>query len=211
MKAALMTALPIATATASGYLPPGGRSHPGYPQTEAEQLLPRLAGAPTLGLQGPLCRGGISTRRVDALLEALGGASGISKSEVSRFCQGLDVQVKAFMGRPLDLSHYPYVYLNATYLHDRLCRNLQVVSRALVVAIGIKDLGYREVLGIAVGDSEAEGFCRQFLVSLKEWGLTGAIKRMFQGCACRRCRVHFLRNLLSHVPKGGRDMVAAAI
>ena len=177
--------------------------------------------------------GGISTRKVDALVEALGGDSGISKSEVSRICQGLDEQVKAFLGRPLDHAHFPYVYLDATYLHGRLGRNLQVVSRAVVVAIGINALGFREVLGIAVGDSEAEAFWRQFLGSLKERGLTGtrlvisvgeafpggvahlgltaAIKRMFQGCSWQRCRVHFLRNLLSHVPKAGQDMVAAAM
>jgi putative transposase len=169
--------------------------------------------------------GGISTRKVDALVEALGGDSGISKSEVSRICQGLDEQVKAFLGRPLDHAHFPYVYLDATYLHGRLGRNLQVVSRAVVVAIGINALGYREVLGIAVGDSEAEAFWRQFLGSLKERGLTGtrlvisdahlgltaAIKRMFQGSSWQRCRVHFLRNLLSHVPKAGQDMVAAAM
>jgi putative transposase len=119
----------------------------------------------------------------------------------------------------------PYVYLDATYLHGRLGRNLQVVSRAVVVAIGINALSYREVLGIAVGDSEAEGFWRQFLSSLKEHGLTGtrlvisdahlgltaAMKRMFQSCAWQRCLVHFLRNLLSHVPKAGQDMVAAAM
>ena len=169
--------------------------------------------------------GGISTRKVDALVEALGGASGISKSEVSRICQGLDEQVKAFLGRPLDHARYPYVFLDATYLHGRLGQNMQVVSRAVVVAIGINDLGYREVLGIAVGDSEAEGFWRQFLGSLKERGLTGtrlvisdahlgltaAIRRMFQGSSWQRCRVHFLRNLLSHVPKAGQDMVAAAM
>jgi putative transposase len=169
--------------------------------------------------------GGISTRKVDALVEALGGASGISKSEVSRICQGLDEQVKAFLGRPLDHARFPYVYLDATYLHGRLGRNMQVCSRAVVVAIGINALGYREVLGIAVGDSEAEGFWRQFLGSLKErglqgtrlvisdahLGLTAAIKRMFQGCCWQRCRVHFLRNLLSHVPKAGQDMVAAAM
>ena len=152
-------------------------------------------------------------------------ASGISKSEVSRICQGLDQQVKAFLGRPLDHARFPYVYLDATYLHGRLGHNMQVVSRAVVVAIGINALGYREVLGIAVGDSEAEGFWRQFLGSLKErgldgtrlvisdahLGLTAAIKRMFQGCCWQRCRVHFLRNLLSHVPKAGQDMVAAAM
>jgi putative transposase len=177
-------------------------------------------------------------RRVDKALyavamEALGVASGISKSEVSHICQGLDKQVKAFLGRPLDHARFPYVYLDATYLLGRLGRNMQVVSRAVVVAIGINALGYREVLGIAASDSEAEAFWRQFLGSLKErglegtqlvisvgeafpggvahLGLSGAIKRMFQGCAWQRCRVHVLRNLLSHVPKAGQDMVAAAM
>ena len=74
--------------------------------------------------------GGISTRKVDALVEALGGASGISKSEVSRICQGLDEQVKAFLGRPLDHARYPYVFFDDTYLHGRLGQNMQVVSRA---------------------------------------------------------------------------------
>ena len=97
--------------------------------------------------------------------------------------------------RPLDHARFPYVYLDATYLHGRLGRNLQVVSRAVVVAIGINALGYREVLGIAVGESEAKGFWRLFLGSLKERGLAGtrlvisdahlgltaAIQRMFQG------------------------------
>ena len=98
------------------------------------------------------------------VMEAYTG--GISKSEVSRICQGLDKQVKAFLGRPLDHARFPYVYLDATYLHERLGRNMQVCSRAVVVAIGINALGYREVLGVAVGDSEAEGFWRQFLGSL---------------------------------------------
>ena len=93
------------------------------------------------------------------------------------------------------------------------------------MAIGINGLGYREVIGIAVGDSEAEGPWRQFLGSLKERGLTGTrlaisdahlgrtatIKRMFQDCSWQRCRVHFLRNLLSHAPKAGQEMVAAAM
>ena len=96
-------------------------------------------------------------------MEALGGASGISKPELSRICQGLDEQVKAFLGLPHDHARFPYVHLDATWLDSRLGRNLQVVSRAMVVAIGINALGYREVLGIAVGDSEAEGVWHQFL------------------------------------------------
>ena len=114
---------------------------------------------------------------------------------------------------------------DATYLHGLLARKMQDCSGAVVVAIGLNALGYREMLSIAVGDSEAEDFWRQFLGWLKERGLTGsrlvisdahlgltaAIKRMFQGCSWQRCRVHFLRNLLTHVPKAGQDMMAAAM
>ena len=77
------------------------------------------------------------------------------------------MQVTAFLGRPLDHARYQYLFLDATYLHGRLGQNMQVVSRAVVVAIGINAFGYREVLGIAVGDSEAEGFWRHFLGSLE--------------------------------------------
>ena len=232
MSAALTSEPPTATATASGCSPPRWATSP-WPSPNCSQgsffpnwLEPRRRVDKALyAVVMEAYTGGISTRKVDALVEALGGASGISKSEVSRICQGLDEQVKAFLQRPLDHARFPYVYLDATYLHGRLGRNLQVVSRAVVVAIGINALGYREVLGIAVGDSEAEGFWRQFLGSLKErgldgtrlvisdahLGLTAAIKRMFQGCSWQRCRVHFLRNLLSHVPKAGQDMVAAAM
>jgi putative transposase len=122
----------------------------------------------------------------------------------------------------LEHVRFAYVYLDATYLHGRLGRNMQVCSRAVVVAIGSNALGYREVLGIAVGDSEAEGFWRQFFGSLKQRGLTGtrlvisdaylgltaAIKRMVQGCSWQRGRLHVL---LSHVSKAGLDMVAAAM
>ena len=81
--------------------------------------------------------------------------------------------MKSFLGRPLEHARLPHVCLDATYLHERLVRNMQVVSRAVVVAIGINALGYREVLGFHVGDSEAEGLWRQFLGSLKARGLTG--------------------------------------
>jgi putative transposase len=113
---------------------------------------------------------GISTRKVDALVEVLDGASGISKSEVSRICQGTGVQVKAFLGRPLDHARFPYVYLDAGYLLGCLGRNMQVVSRAVVVRSASMPLGYREVLGIAVGGSEAEGFWRQFWAASRSEG-----------------------------------------
>jgi putative transposase len=166
---------------------------------------------------------GVSTRSVDDLVEAMGVDSGISKSEVSRICAGLDEVVCAFRTRRLDHVEFPYVYLDATYLHVRN-ETSQVVSMAVVVATGVSATGEREILGLDVGDSEDEVFWRGFLTSLKQRGLTGvqlvisdqhsglvaALRRAFQGVAHQRCRVHFARNLLSHVPKAQADYVAAA-
>ena len=165
---------------------------------------------------------GVSTRSVDDLVAALGIDSGISKSEVSRICAGLDEVVTAFRTRRLDHTDLPYVYLDATYLHVRNTTS-QVVSMAVVVATGITADGGREVLGLDVGDSEDEVFWRTFLTELKKRGLGGvrlvisdqhaglvaALRRSFQGAAHQRCRFHFARNLLAHVPKSHTDMVAA--
>jgi transposase-like protein len=164
---------------------------------------------------------GVSTRSVDDLVAALGIGSGISKSEVSRICAELDEAVGAFRTRDLDHVEFPYVYLDATYLHVR--DDHQVVSKAVIVATGITATGQREVLGLDVGDSEDEVFWRGFLRSLKNRGLggvrlvisdqhaglTAAIRRCFQGAAHQRCRVHFARNLLAVIPKAHQDMVAA--
>jgi putative transposase len=169
--------------------------------------------------------GGVSTRKVDALVAALGVQSGISKSQVSRICQDIDEQVQAFLNRPMQESGYAYVYLDATYLHGRLGKALQVCSRAVVVAMGVNADGRRELLGLKVGDSESEGFWSEFLASLKERGLTGvklvisdahvgltkAIRRQLQGCVWQRCRVHFARNLLQRVPRAHQGMVTAAL
>ena len=165
---------------------------------------------------------GVSTRSVDDLVAALGVDSGISKSEVSRICAGLDEVVTAFRTRRLDHIDFPYVYLDATYLHVRNSTS-QVVSMAVVVASGIRADGDREILGLDVGDSEDEVFWRAFLTDLKKRGLAGvrlvisdqhaglvaALKRSFQKTAHQRCRVHFARNLLALVPKTHTDMVAA--
>ena len=131
----------------------------------------------------------------------------------------------AFRTRPLDHTPFPYVYLDATYLHvrNKPGQGGQVVSMAVVVATGIAADGSREVLGLDVGDSEDETFWRGFLLSLKQRGLAGvqlvisdqhaglvaALTRSFQGSGHQRCRVHFARNLLAHVPKSHADMVAA--
>jgi putative transposase len=165
---------------------------------------------------------GVSTRAVDDLVEAMGSAAGISKSEVSRICAGLDEMVGAFRERRLDHVRFPYIWLDATYLHVRA--DHQVTSKAVVVATGVSEEGRREILGIAIGDSEDETFWREFLRSLKRRGLDGvrlvisdqhaglvsAIGRCFQGAGHQRCRVHFARNLMANIPKGHQEMVSAA-
>jgi putative transposase len=163
---------------------------------------------------------GVSTRKVDDLVRALGADSGISKSEVSRICADLDAEVSAFRDRSLADQQFPYVFVDATY-----CKARRVVSQAVVVATGVCGDGRREVLGFAVGDSEDGAFWTQFLRSLKARGLAGvqlviadahlglrqAVQAVMAGAAVQRCRVHFLRNVLAQVPKGSAEMVAAAI
>jgi transposase-like protein len=166
---------------------------------------------------------GVSTRKVDDLVRALGIEAGISKSEVSRICAELDAVVAAFRERRLDHARFPYVFLDATYVkaHD----GASVVSKAIVIATGVTTSGDREVLGLAVGDSEDGAFWTAFLRSLRSRGLTGirlvisdaheglkaAIAAVFLGAAWQRCRVHFLRNVLARIPRGRAEMVLALI
>jgi transposase-like protein len=166
---------------------------------------------------------GVSTRKVDDLVKALGAASGISKSEVSRICAELDTDLQAFRDRPLDHARFVYVFLDATYLKGRV--RGRVVSRAVVIATGVTATGDREVLGVEVGDSEDGAFWTAFLKGLRARGLGGvqlvisdhhlglkqAIAAVFVGAAWQRCRVHFMRNVLARTPKASAEMVAAAI
>jgi len=166
---------------------------------------------------------GVSTRKVDDLVAALGLESGISKSEVSRICTELDTTLEAFRTRSLEHVEFPYVLLDATYVKARVAG--RVVSRAVVVATGITRTGDREVLGCDVGDSEDGAFWTAFLRSLKARGLTGvqlvisdahtglisAIGAVLIGAAWQRCRVHFMRNVLAKIPRASGEMVAAAI
>ncbi len=166
---------------------------------------------------------GVSTRKVDDLVRALGADTGISKSEVSRICADLDAEVSSFRDRSLAEQAFPYVFLDATYCKARV--NRRVVSQAVVIATGVAADGHREVLGFAVGDSEDGAFWTAFLRSLKARGLAGtqlvisdahtglkaAIGAVLLGASWQRCRVHFMRNVLARVPKGNAEMVAAAI
>lgn len=164
---------------------------------------------------------GVSTRKVDELVRAL-GVAGVSKSEVSRIAERLDEQVEAFRSRPL-VGRYPYLFLDARYEKVRDASS-RVVSMALVVAYGVAETGEREVLGLDVFQSEDYACWKGFLRSLVGRGLAGvklvvsdaheglkrAIGEVFLGASWQRCRVHFLRNLLGKVPKEAQGMLLAA-
>jgi len=164
---------------------------------------------------------GVSTRKVDALLKAL-GLTGIDKSSVSRICKELDHTVEEFRNRPLQES-YPYVWLDAMYLKVR--QNHRVVSLALVIAIGVDDTGERHMLGFDLGASEDEDFWLAFLRSLVKRGLRSvqlvisyaheglkkALRQVFTGASWQRCRVHFMRNVLAHIPRQDKRAVADAV
>ena len=164
---------------------------------------------------------GVSTRRVDDLVHAL-GMQGISKSQVSRMCAELDKEVESFRTRKLT-GPYPYVWLDGTFVKVR--ENGRVVSQAIVIASGVTATGEREVLGLDVGPSESGAFWLAFLRGLVARGLNGvrlvisdahgglkaAIAAVLQGAAWQRCRVHCVRDALAVVPKSAQQMVAATI
>ena len=163
---------------------------------------------------------GISTRSVDDLVKAM-GMSGISKSQVSRLCEEIDERVTAFLERPIE-GDWPYLWMDATYIKVR--RAGRIVSVAVIIAVGVNSDGRREVLGMAIGHSDAEVFWTEFLRSLARRGLRGvklvisdshegikaAVAKVF--CATwQRCRVHFMRNAQAHAGKSGRRVVSAFI
>jgi len=163
---------------------------------------------------------GVSTRSVDELVKAM-GMSGISKSQVSRLCAEIDERVHAFLARPIE-GDWPYLWIDATYLKVREAG--RIVSVAVIIAVAVNTDGVREVLGMAIGPSEAEPFWTSFLRSLTRRGLRGVklvISDAHEGLKAaaakvlkatwQRCRVHFLRNALAHAGKGQRQMVLAMI
>jgi putative transposase len=163
---------------------------------------------------------GVSTRSVDELVKAM-GMSGISKSQVSRLCTEIDERVHAFLQRPIE-GDWPYLWIDATYLKVREAG--RIVSVAVIIAVAVNTDGVREVLGMAIGPSEAEPFWTSFLRSLTRRGLRGVklvIADAHEGLKAaaskvlkatwQRCRVHFLRNALAHAGKGQRQMVLALI
>ena len=162
---------------------------------------------------------GVSTRRVDDLIKAL-GCDGISSSQVSRICEQLDEVVDSFLGRPLDGGPYPYVWLDG--LTQKVREGGRIVNVCVVVATGVNAEGQREILGMDVGASEDGAFWLAFLRSLTARGLSGvelvtsdahqglknAIAAVFTGASWQRCRTHFMANLLTRVPKRAQPGVA---
>jgi len=165
---------------------------------------------------------GVSTRSVEDLVEAM-GAKGMSKSEVSRMAGVLDSQVAAFRGRPLGERAMPYVWFDAMYIKVR--EGGRVVSRAVLIAIGVNEDGEREVLGVQVAEKEMESSWRAFMNDLVTRGLRGvklaisdaheglrkAIRAVLNGVTWQRCYVHFIRNVLDKVPKSAQGFVAALL
>ncbi len=166
---------------------------------------------------------GVSTRRVEDLVEALGIAS-ISKSEVSRICAALDAEVETFRSRPLTGEAYPYLWLDATYVKVREAG--RVTSMATLVAIGVATTGERRVLGLELAAGNDEGsawpaFIRdlverglhgvRLVISDDHRGLVKAVREQLLGAAWQRCRVHFTRNAQDLVPRSARSMVATVV
>jgi transposase-like protein len=163
---------------------------------------------------------GISTRSVDALVRSM-GMEGVSKSQVSRLCGEIDGRVQDFLNRPIE-GDWPYLWLDATYVKVREAG--RIVSVAVTVAVGVNGDGRREVLGMAVGPSEAETFWTDFLRGLARRGLRGvklvisdaheglkaAVSKILRA-TWQRCRVHFMRNATAHAGKTQRRIVSAWI
>src|SRR4051795_9300608 len=164
---------------------------------------------------------GVSTRRVDQLVESLGLR--VSKSEVSRICAGLDEQVQAFRTRPLE-GRYPYLFVDAKV--EKVRDGGRVRRKCVVIAHGVHETGRREIIGLDVGESETEAFWTEFLRGLVARGLVGvqlvisdahqglknAIGRVLGGqAAWQRCTVHFLRDCLGHARKDQHGLLAALI
>src|SRR6202158_174796 len=153
----------MATETDLGDPRRGGRA--AHPKAAQEQLLPvfleprRLAEKALAAVVQEAYLHGVSTRSVDDLVKAM-GMTGISKSQVSRLCSEIDGKIAAFLDRPLE-GEWPYVWLDATYVEAR--GDAHVVSVAVIVAVGVNGDGRREVLGLAIGTSEAETFWTDFL------------------------------------------------
>ncbi|WP_024985211.1 IS256 family transposase [Brevibacillus borstelensis] len=165
---------------------------------------------------------GVSTRKVAQITEELCGTE-FSKSTVSELCKQLDPVVTAWNNRPLHDTSFPFVIVDALVLKVR--EDGRVRSRGALIGMGVNTDGYREGLGVMLGDSESEASWSEFFGWLKSPGLRGvdlvvsddhgglvrAIRKQFQGVTCQRCQTHFLRNILDATPKALQDEVYSRV
>lgn len=165
---------------------------------------------------------GVSTRRVDKLVKTL-GVEGISKSQVSKLAEDLDSEVSAFRERPLTNGPYPFVWVDALQVKCR--EDKRVVNVAVLVAVAVNQDGKREILGLELVTSENGAGWLSFLRGLVARGLSGvdlvisdahpglvsAIDSAIPGSSWQRCRTHFMRNLLTRVPKKAQSLVASTV
>lgn len=165
---------------------------------------------------------GVSTRKVAAITEELCGTR-FSHSTVSQLCLALDTRVTAWNERPLDAQIYPFVLVDALVIKVR--RDEAVRATSALIVSGINQEGYREVLGLRLGDSESEGTWADMFTWLKKRGLRGievlvsddhaglvkAVQRHFQGVIWQRCQVHLTRNVLGRTPHHLRAQMAAGV
>jgi putative transposase len=155
---------------------------------------------------------GVSTRKVAQITEELCGTE-FSKSTVSALCKRLDTIVQAWNERPLKEHRHPCLLVHALVVKVR--ENGRVRTRSVMIATGINEEGYREIVGVMLGDGESEVGWRGFFAWLKERGLSGvdvvvsdsrqvlvkALLACFSECTWQRCQTHFMRNLLDATPK----------
>lgn len=165
---------------------------------------------------------GVSTRKVKRITEELCGTT-FSKSTVSELCKQLDPLIHEWNGRSLGEHAFPFVIVDA--LQIKIRKDRRVAPHSALVAVGVNTDGYREILGLMIGDSESEASWSEFFTRLKNRGLSGvdlvvsddhsglvnAVKRHFQGVSWQRCQVHFKRNILDKCPKRLQDELRAQL
>lgn len=165
---------------------------------------------------------GVSTRKMEKLAKSL-GIEGISRSQVSEMTKGLNDQVDEFRNRPLTSDHYPVLWVDALY--EKVRYGGRVVSMAILLVCGVNGEGKREVLALEPMLEESKESYRQLFEGLKERGLkrpflvvsdahkglVAAIRECFQGASWQRCKVHFMRNILAHVPHKEKDRFASLL
>ena len=165
---------------------------------------------------------GVSTRKVTHITEELCGTE-VSKSTVSALCARLDPLVHAWNERDLSGSAYPFLLVDALVLKVR--EDGRVRARSALIATGINAAGYREILGLRLGDSESEASWADLFAWLKRRGLHGvdlitsdahaglvrAVQTHFQGASWQRCQAHFTRTLIDATPKALQKEMAARL